>query len=104
MKLIVILSSILLFSCGTAPVMQKPVIVWNGSSTMGGVCKFPTDAVKRLLEEDPQYAVFLKDPQSIVCINAKDKRFNGYGAMTFDDIGVMSKYILELKNSCRIWK
>ena len=84
--------------------MRKSVIVWNGSSSSGGICKFPTDAVKRLLEEDPQYAEFMKDPQAIVCINAKDKRFDGYGSMTFDDIGVMSKYIVELKNACRVWK
>lgn len=95
---------LLLVSCGTAPRMEKSVMVWNGSSEAGGICKFPTDAMKQMLKDNPQYAIFLKDPNAIVCLKSSDKKFNEYGAMTFDDIETIQRYIERLANSCRVWK
>lgn len=96
---------LLLASCGTAPRMERSVMVWNGSSEAGGaICKFPTDAMKQMLKDNPQYEMFLKDPTAIVCLKATDKKFNEYGAMTFDDIETIQRYIEKLTNSCRVWK
>lgn len=97
-------SLVILFGCASYPRMRRDIVAWNGSSEKVAICKMPTEAVKKLLAENPDNDAFLINADQTVCIRADNPRFNRYGAMTFDDIGEINKYIEELRNSCRIWK
>lgn len=104
MKIILISILSLLVACGTAPRMERPILVWNGSPEAGGVCKLPTQAMKELLKQNPQYEMFLKDPRAIVCLKATNDKFKEYGAISFDDIEIIQRHMARLENSCRVWK
>lgn len=94
-----------LAGCGSAPVMEKKIAIWNGAPEKAGICRMTQDAVsKQSGYSKPLVAKVFSNNGEIVCIEATDPAFARFGAMTFDDIGVLQRYIETLLNRCEKWK
>lgn len=98
--LIITLFSILT-ACGSAPVMEHKVEVWNGSPEEAGICRLTP---KQVGDKTTPIARYFIKSGSAQCIGAESEEFANYGAMTWDDIRVIQEYIETLINSCSKWK
>lgn len=96
--------SLLLVACGgTPPKMERPVEVWNGAPEHGGICKINASVLSQRLNI-PEHVLAPIIAEGVDCMPATDPRFQSYGCMTFDDIGVIQKYTETLLNRCEKWK
>lgn len=95
-------------SCGTFPKMERKIQIWNGSSEYVGIVRLSSDkaAVKAGATKYKAMAkMIIQDaPAGADFVSAYDHKFDGYAALTWEDINVLYKYIETLKNSCQQWK
>lgn len=107
LRIILIATLLSLSGCaGKAPVMEKPIQVYNGAPEVGGICRLNDSKITQLAEvlKVPENILRANLAQGMDCIDAHDPRFQQFGCMTFDDIGVVQRYIETLKFECKVWK
>jgi len=100
----IILISMALSSCGHAPRMKQKIEVWNGSYEEQAICRLNPKAVSKITGTHKFITKKVVKNKGFECIYADDPRFNQYGALSWDHIGVVQEYIEELINSCQQWK
>lgn len=106
-NLLRILSLMLFASCvsGNQPLMERKIKIWNGSPEEIGICRISTaelapkiDTVEFILKS------YHSGTTDYDCIPADNEEFKKYGCLSFEDIGVLYKYIETLIYSCKEWK
>jgi len=91
-------------SCENAPVMERPIQVWNGAPEEIGICRM---SVKDIAEATGNGEILVHrfaDNKDYVCISANEVVFKTFGCMTFEDYGVLQRYIETLIDRCARWK
>lgn len=86
--------------------MERPVQVYNGAPEVGGICRLSGDKIARLAEvlKVSEERLRAELAEGVDCIDARDVRFQEFGCMRFDDMGVVQRYIEKLKFECKEWK
>lgn len=95
---------VLLSSCGHVPKMKKKIEVWNGSSEEQAICRLTPKKVSKKTGAHKFIVKKVVKDKGYECIYADDPRFNQYGALSWDHIGVVQEYIETLINSCAQWR
>lgn len=96
--------SLLLVACGgNPPKMERPIEVWNGAPERGGICRINASVLSQRLNI-PEHVLAPVLAEGVECIPATDPRFQEFGCITFDDIGVIQRYTETLLNRCEKWK
>ena len=91
--------------CGSAPKMERPVTIWNGAPEKAAICKMTPDQIQKRsgYSKDMIAKVFTNNGE-IECISCDDPKFEKFGGMTFEDIGVWQRYVETLIYKCEKWK
>lgn len=95
--------------------MERKIEIWNGAPEYEGICRKTSPAVKEFIESESSradirnysgqiVATMLKADDGFVCIPASSEEFKEFGAIRFDDIGVILRYTETLINRCEKWK
>jgi hypothetical protein len=86
--------------------MPSKVKVWNGRPDQIGICRLDPDEVPGPIKKYPTYIKkkLLAKIDGETCIHASESIFKKYGCMSWQDLGVVQKYIETLLYSCKKWK
>lgn len=92
------------FGCSRIPAMERPITVWNGCPELGGICKMMKPEVQAKAKElgaqeaaQDWIEVNIDDKTKVKLIKADSPNFKKYAGISFDDLGVIFKYIDTLK-------
>jgi hypothetical protein len=115
--IIAILSGFVFGCAGHAPVMERPIKVYNGAPEVGehgAICRMNNKqlaekvraAAGSTLTHDFAEAIVstLLDSSAEECIDGKDARMKQMGCMSWDDHAVLQRYIENLNFKCEKWK
>lgn len=97
------------FSCATSigqPKMERAVTVWSGAPEETSICHMTPSLISKISGYPPFVwsSVLTNGNPARICLPANSPEFKKFGALTFDDIGVLQRYIETLVNSCQQWK
>lgn len=96
--------SLILVACGgNPPKMERPIEVWNGAPERGGICRINASVLSQRLDI-PEHVLAPIIAEGVECIPATDPKFQEYGCMSFDDMGVIRRWEEALLNRCEKWK
>lgn len=96
--------------------MERKIEVWNGAPEYGAICRKNAPDVKAFIESESSradirdysgkiVATMIKEPgNGFRCITTDSPEFAEFGAIRFDDIGVILRYTETLINRCERWK
>lgn len=105
-KFLQLFSLLCLVSCvsGNAPTMDRKIKIYNGAPEEIGICRLSTATLADKLNTYPYFLKqFHKGTTSYECIGAAEDRFKQYSCMSFEDLGVLYKYIETLIYQCKKW-
>lgn len=92
-----------LFSCASMPRMERKISIWNGCPEQDGICRLDLPAVQAKAQAlgasqaIQDWIVVNIDGRKVDVIPAKGEAFKKYAGISFDDLGVILKYIDSLQ-------